>query len=286
MAGDWIKMRRGLRHDPKVIAIARHLSARRDFMNWWSDPVRVTCHANVTEIVTFANVTRVTVCALLDVWAALNETVKMDGVAPFMVLQDIDDIAEIPGFGEAMESVGWVRVLESEGLGFPNFGEHNTPARERTREPKTPAQRAKEYRDRKKAESDRHGVTSRHEREEKRREEKNKDNEEEREARTGVPTLRDDSRQNPVDAGQGFSRETVLATCGAQGIPPEVGEKFFLSMESVGWIDAKGRSIRNLSSALSGYWMTWRANDNRTKLNGNQHNADPIRNQDYYKDGF
>ena len=113
-------------------------------MNWWSDPVRVTCHANVTEIVTFANVTRVTVCALLDVWAALNETVKMDGVAPFMVLQDIDDIAEIPGFGEAMESVGWVRVLESEGIGFPNFEEHNTPSRERTKEPKTPAQRAKE----------------------------------------------------------------------------------------------------------------------------------------------
>jgi hypothetical protein len=152
MAGDWIKMRRGLRHDPKVIAITRELAGRRDFMNWWSDPVRVTCHEHVTECVTFANVTRVTVCALLDVWAALNNAIGNDGKAPFMCLQDIDDIAEIPGFGEAMASVGWVIELEDGSLVFPNFSENNSPSKARTSTAKTDAERAAAYRARKKAE--------------------------------------------------------------------------------------------------------------------------------------
>ncbi|MFT3992416.1 MAG: hypothetical protein QM680_13510 [Luteolibacter sp.] len=167
-------MRRGLRHDPKVIALSRHLVSRRDFMDWWSDPVRVTCHDSVTEIVTFANVTRVTVCALLDVWAALNETVKKDGVAPFMALPDIDDIAEIPGFGEAMESVGWVNEMNGGGLEFPRFSEHNTPAKERAGSAKTDAQRAKEYRERKRDEQvvGKAVTASRHVTVEKRREEK------------------------------------------------------------------------------------------------------------------
>ncbi len=168
-------MRRGLRHDPKVIVMSRELAGRRDFMDWWSDPVRVTCNDNVTEIVTFANVTRVTVCALLDVWAALNNTLKGDGKAPFMTLQDIDDIAEIPGFGEAMALVGWVIELDDGSIEFPNFSEHNSPAKSRDGEAKTGAQRAKEFRDRKRAEkaSAPTVTASRNVTVEKRREEKN-----------------------------------------------------------------------------------------------------------------
>ena len=170
MAGDWIKMRRGLRHDPKVIAISRYLGASRSFMNWWSEPQHHTCASHVTEVVTFANVTRVTVASLLDVWSAINNTVKSDGIAPFMTLIDIDDIAEVPDFGEAMQSVGWVVELDEGGLMFPNFGENNTTAKERER-PMTPAERSKAYRERKKAElGSVTNVTSRHT--EKRREEK------------------------------------------------------------------------------------------------------------------
>ena len=170
-------MRRGLRHDPKVIAMARELSGRRDFMNWWGDPVRVTCHEHVTEIVTFANVTRVTVCALLDVWASLNNTLAEDGKAPFMCLQDIDDIAEIPGFGEAMQSVGWVLELDDASLVFPNFSENNSPSKSRDGNAKSGAERAKAYRDKKKAEKEAmQTVTpSRNVTTEKRREEKSKE---------------------------------------------------------------------------------------------------------------
>jgi len=172
MAGDWIKMRRGLRHDPKVIAMARELSGRRDFMNWWSDPVRVTCHEHVTEIVTFSNVTRVTVCALLDVWASLNNTLGQDGKAPFMCLQDIDDIAEIPGFGDAMRLVGWVLELDDSSLVFPNFSENNSPSKSRSSNAKSDAERAKAYRDKKRLEKESlQSVTpSRHVTPEKRRE--------------------------------------------------------------------------------------------------------------------
>jgi len=191
MAGDWIKMKRGLRHDPKVIAISRELSSNRYFMDWWSDPQGVTCERHVTEFVTFANVTRVTVCGLLDVWASLNNLLKNDGEAEFMTLQDIDDIAEIPCFGEAMKAVGWVLEKETGGLVFPNFSENNTTAKERS-PAKSDAQRAKEYRERKKAEKEGEkaesknvtNVTSRHI--EKRREEKSK-----KETNVSCPTTSD-----------------------------------------------------------------------------------------------
>jgi hypothetical protein len=177
MAGDWIKMRRGLRHDPKVIAMARTLAADRQFMAWWTDPQQMACRHIVTEVVTFANVTRVTVCGLLDVWAALNNTLSDDCTAAFMTLQDLDDIAEIPGFGNAMEQVGWVTQPDTGGLEFQNFNEHNTTAKNRP-QAATAAERAKAYRDRKKAMADAQpeppntvtNVTSRHT--EKRREDR------------------------------------------------------------------------------------------------------------------
>lgn len=133
-------------------------------MDWWSDPQQMTCNENVTEIVTFQNVTRVTVCGLLELWGALQSTIKSDGKVEFMRLIDIDDITEIPNFGEAMESVGWV-IEEEQGLVFPNFSEHNVPDSER-KPAMTNAERQAKYRDRKK----RNGSNESNGREEKRRE--------------------------------------------------------------------------------------------------------------------
>lgn len=161
-------MRRGLRQNPKVIAMARFLADDPKFREWLSENGGVTRH----ESVTVALVTRVTVASLLDVWSSLNESVGNDWEMPFMVLLDIDEIAEIPGLGRAMKLVGWVEEMQAGGLMFPNFGEHNTPAKERGGDAKSDAQRAREYRERKRQEKERHGVTSRHAIEEKRREEK------------------------------------------------------------------------------------------------------------------
>ncbi|MCH8505982.1 MAG: hypothetical protein LAT50_16920 [Ectothiorhodospiraceae bacterium] len=171
MAGDWIKMRVNLRKHPKVIAMARHLGGRRDFMDWWSDPVRKTCKDHVTELVTFTNVTRVTVCGLLEAWGAINAVIKEEDHVPYMELIDLDDITGIPGFGEAMEAVGWADEHEENGLVFSNFREFNTPESSR-KNAKTGAERAREYRQRKKAEAENNERHERHEtshREEKRR---------------------------------------------------------------------------------------------------------------------
>ena len=170
MAGDWIRIRRGIRQWPKTVAIARQLASSREFMNWWSDPVQQHCVTNVTEIVTFANVTRVTACALVELWFAINDVVGEDCRVPYMALSDIDDIVGVPGFGEAMLGVGWVVLHDEKGLVFPNFSEHNVPNKMRP-EPKSAADRARDYRDRKRGAA---RVTARHEtsrREEKRREE-------------------------------------------------------------------------------------------------------------------
>ena len=170
MAGDWIRIRRGIRQWPKTVAIARQLASSREFMNWWSDPVQQHCVTNVTEIVTFANVTRVTACALVELWFAINDVVGEDCRVPYMALSDIDDIVGVPGFGEAMLGVGWVVLHDEKGLVFPNFSEHNVTHKMRP-EPKSAADRARDYRDRKRGAA---RVTARHEtsrREEKRREE-------------------------------------------------------------------------------------------------------------------
>lgn len=157
MAGNWIKMKCGLRHDPKVIAIARYLTNSETFvLEYITQPANVTHHVtrHVTSRVTFGVVTRVTVAALLDVWSALNNSLGSDGKAPFMNLQDIDDISEIPDFGKAMASVGWVIELQAGGLMFPNFSENNSPSKSRPTNAKSDAERAKEYRARKRKKND------------------------------------------------------------------------------------------------------------------------------------
>jgi hypothetical protein len=87
-----------------------------------------------------------------------------------MAVSDIDDMVEMPGFGEALLAVGWVVEDGEKGLVFPNFLEHNAPQKTRP-EAKTGAQRTKEWRERKRKSE---GVTLRDAcdgREEKRREE-------------------------------------------------------------------------------------------------------------------
>lgn len=141
-------MRCGLRHDPKVIAIARFLTNSEKFTSEC-----VTCAPHVTSRVTFHVVTRVTVCALLDVWGALNNSLGEDGKAPYMTLEDLDDISEIPDLGKAMQSVGWVIEMGAGGLMFPNFAENNSPSKSRSTSAKTGAERAREFRARKRLES-------------------------------------------------------------------------------------------------------------------------------------
>jgi len=173
MAGDWIKMRTGLLTNPKVIRMARLLAANKFFMDWWTRGTSVSCDETVYELCDVTVVTRVTVGSLLSVWASVNECAGADGFVKGITLFEVDEMAGVPGFGDAMEAIGWVEETD-EGLVFPNFSEHNTTGKERSSSAKTGAQRTKEWRERNKAVT-RHrdvAVTSQSDhREEKRREE-------------------------------------------------------------------------------------------------------------------
>lgn len=141
MAGDWIKMRTDLYRDPKVICMA-------DFLMSPDGELARSVSQNIQrDMGVTSNVMRnVTVGALVAVWGVARHQGKRSGdnlcivgVTPSVV----DDIAELPGFGDAMERVGWL-VKHPNGLVFPKFfKDHNADPTEKNRE------RQARYRERK-----------------------------------------------------------------------------------------------------------------------------------------
>lgn len=125
MAGDWVKMRCALQHDPKVIAVGRFIHALPSFSNWLSmgtvDAMPM-CNAALRYIVTGA---------LHVTWSAANEHAKNGAIAG-ATLEWIDLVTGITGFGQAMESVGWA-AIEDGSLLFPKFDYNNTSSSERVR---------------------------------------------------------------------------------------------------------------------------------------------------------
>ena len=142
MACDWIKMRTDLYRDPKVIMIANHL-----MRSTFTDEIARTLGR---EFHVTLNVTRnVTVGCLVSIWGVTRQQGERRGNDLFLMgvsIDVVDDICETPGFGEAMESVGWV-IQEPFGLVFPGFfSEYN----EEVKKTKSNAERQKDYRERKK----------------------------------------------------------------------------------------------------------------------------------------
>ena len=157
---DWIKMRVGLPKNPKVIRGARVLDNDPEYIASIRGPAVTGTVTSASQFVTFASVMRDFISGCLPLWGALNDDIDGDFV-PGATLFEVDQMSGIPGFGRALEAVGWVQVdAERGGLTFPNFHEHNIPGK--SRPGKTPAERAREYRERKRHENvtDRH-VTSR-----------------------------------------------------------------------------------------------------------------------------
>jgi hypothetical protein len=115
MAGDWIKMRAALTTCPKVAAMARAIGMAEEFRRLSRQSMRL-----------------LVVGGLHAVWAAVNEHTS-DGVMANSYPEDLDDIAGIEGFGQAMQAAGWLEVDEADAsLTFPNFGQWNTPAKDTT----------------------------------------------------------------------------------------------------------------------------------------------------------
>lgn len=180
MAGDWIKMRSDLYRDPKVSVMADALMRQDGELATF---VSQNCRRDMT--VTRNVMRNVTVGALVSVWGVMRQRGKRrdddlicDGVTPSV----LDDISDLPGFGDAMARAGW--VVESEhGIEFPRFFEdYNVAPEEKSKEKN--ADRQRRFRERQKESSNAesndqsnapsnvtNNVTVTH-REEKRREEK------------------------------------------------------------------------------------------------------------------
>ena len=171
MAGDWIKMRTDLYRDPKVCLIADALMAPD------GELARFVSQNLQREMAVTRNVTRnVTVGALVTVWGVMRQRGKRSGNDLFCTMATlavIDDMADLPGFGHAMESVGWA-VETDNGVVFPHFfDDYNVDPSEQ--KSTLAAERQRRYRERQKSISDANSNVTRNvtvtHREEKSREE-------------------------------------------------------------------------------------------------------------------
>ena len=160
MAHDWIKMRVNLVTHPKVISLAEFLGYNGDYQDWSGLQGFIPAIGGSKKdfddgVMQALRVTRyVTVTALLKFWGYANEHAK-DEFIPSRRISDIDEITQVPGFGESLESVGWAEYDEElKGVKLPNFSEHNATASDRGS-----AERQKRYREKKKAQQEKSDVT-------------------------------------------------------------------------------------------------------------------------------
>jgi len=129
---DWIRVRTALVHDPRVILMAEILTEQI------VDPTEES--ADVLHGVIRHNLSllcNAVIGALVSVWGFLRHRGARDGddlTLPGANLLAVDDLARLPGFGEAMARAGWV-IQTQKSLVFPQFFEkwNFDPARERVR---------------------------------------------------------------------------------------------------------------------------------------------------------
>jgi hypothetical protein len=143
MALDWIKMRTDIYRDPKVIIIADLLMDKDgDLAAFVSQVTRgyMTVTRNVTR--------NAVVGALVSVWGVIRhqgERVDDDLLIRGATDSAVDDIADLPGLGEAMSQVGWV-VTTDDGIVFPGFFNENNADPNEARKAKN-AEKQKRYRE-------------------------------------------------------------------------------------------------------------------------------------------
>jgi hypothetical protein len=139
MAGDWIKMRTDLYRDPKVSVIADALMSVDGEL---ARHVNQICHRDMT--VTRNVMRNVTVGALVSVWGVMRhqgKRIESDLFCFGVTVSVLDDIADIPGFGSAMEKAGWV-IQHDDGIEFPGFfAKNNVDPEEKSRQKNAERQR-------------------------------------------------------------------------------------------------------------------------------------------------
>jgi len=127
----WIKMRVSLPRDPRVIVIAAKLAGNREFISWLTDQMPwITETETAYHVVARPVVVAVTVTGLLQVWGVTREDGRADGedmLLPCATLDTLDEIASVPGIGQAMSDVGWAVEEPTFEVRLPKFLRNNTP---------------------------------------------------------------------------------------------------------------------------------------------------------------
>jgi hypothetical protein len=145
----WIKIRADLESDPRVHRMAAHIA--KSAPGYILTSQAKDLFGSVTDTVTRNALRDVTVMGLSRVWFAANDHTT-DGVFRHADLSYLDDLAHIPGFGTAMESVGYaIHDPEAHTVTLPRFVEHNAPDKNGERSKTAAARRQQRLRDKKKA---------------------------------------------------------------------------------------------------------------------------------------
>ena len=149
MPDTWIKLRDDLDSDPRVARMAAMLATTA--VNYVLPAEVRDLFATVTRAVTRNAMRDITLAGLTRVWShACRHTT--DGIFQHVDLTYLDDLARIPGFGVAMQTVGWaVHHPESDSIILPNFTEHNAPDKNGARAQTANARRQARYREAQKA---------------------------------------------------------------------------------------------------------------------------------------
>lgn len=249
MPSDWIKMRTDLYRDPKVCKIADILLDPEGPLACY---VSQNCQRDMT--ITRNALRNVTVGALVTLWGVTRHRGKRyedDLVLRKIDADVIDDIVDIPGFGEAMLAVGWAEV-RGEDLVFPRFFEEfNTEPSDDARQ--KAAERQRKYREKRNALRNVTVTSQSNVREEKSREEKSKDRQRPSAYANVPPSVSDVSRR---------IQERNLSI--------DV-EEFMAYYDARGW-KLKGQQIKDWNACLT----TWAKNGKHFSQPVQEENNDPI----------
>lgn len=140
-------MRIGLPSDPRVLAMADRLVADERFQEWAGLKRDMSRDIGVTTRVTVS----VVVTGLLQIWGLVRQqghAVERDMLVDHLTVETLSRLCGVPGFGQAMEAVGWVEALKPSTLRFPRSLDHMTSPEERKRQLATDRKRRQRERDR------------------------------------------------------------------------------------------------------------------------------------------
>lgn len=146
MAASWIKLKQSLRTSPKLIAATCYLCEQAEFRDWYNAGHGLPKSQPLSRFVTKQFVTRVTLVGVCEVWQEINGVIGEDCHLPYMTVEQLEIMTDIPCLGAAMLHVGWIEEHPDGGLIFPNFYEFNTPEKSRPAA-MTPAERQQKRRD-------------------------------------------------------------------------------------------------------------------------------------------